>query len=194
MSVVRLSLALALHLAAQLAGGSKHPASQLYWTDLPCGVAANARATHKRCSSVSGTCLPRATEARCQASPSPTPRRSKVPTAIRPARPMLARQCIPTLRPQRSFASRRCQRSWANSSEVGTPRSGIGNFSKSKPAWRTTSASRVSSSSRISCSSRSETTSVIPFAAQSVISSWSHFPARGRPNIASRPQGTSAIQ
>lgn len=36
--------------------------------------------------------------------------------------------------------------------------------------------------------------SVSPTAAQSAISSWNHSPARGRPNIASRPHGTSAIQ
>jgi hypothetical protein len=74
--------------------------------------------------------------------------RSKVPTATKPARPILARQCIPTLRSLRNFALRRRHKSWANSSEVGIPRSGIGNLSKSKPAWRTSSASRVSSSSR----------------------------------------------
>ena len=105
----------------------------------------NAFETHKRCSSVSGTCLPRASEACCQANSSATPRESKVPTATKPARPMLARQCIPTLRSLRSFASRRRHISWAKSSDAGTPRSGIGNLSKSKPAWRTSSASRVSS-------------------------------------------------
>ena len=135
--------------------------------------------THLRCSSVSGMGRPRASLIRSKAVSAGTPDETSRHAATSPDRPIPWRQWRPTALPSSSSVSTDVITSRVSRRDEGTPRSGIGNDTNSRPPDRHWSASPVNSSSFASSGVSSDTITWKPDRAHRRISSGSQSPPRG---------------